>query len=134
MGEGRKTLKQIVSELRKNFSWNTTSMKAVANFLQKLHYEDRGELSVTQWSLNFLREQKYVCYPLRSRITSAVEILFFAHVDSLWLFKKYPHVVIIDATCKTNKYVIYVELYCYRLSLELQLYMKCCFAIGMIWR
>ena len=51
MGNGRKTPKEIVSNLRQDFPGNVTTTKQVANFLQKLEYEDRGELNVTQWSL-----------------------------------------------------------------------------------
>lgn len=102
-GDGRKTPKQIVGELRKSFPGNVTSRKTVANFLQKMHYEDRGELTVTQWSLKFLVDNEYVVYPLRDRRTDEVEILFFANKESLRLMKKFPYVVIIDATYKTNK-------------------------------
>jgi len=100
---GRKTPKAIVGELRIDFPGNVTSKKQVANFLQKLEYEDRGELNVTQWSLKFLMEHEYVMYPLKNTITNEVEILFFAHKESLHLLKKFSYVVVIDATYKSNK-------------------------------
>ena len=102
-GDGRKTPNQIVSELRQNFPGNVTSRKQVANFLQKLQYEDLGDLTVTQWSIRFMVEQKYIVHPLRDAKTDEVAILFFANPESLRLLKKFPYVIIIDATYKTNK-------------------------------
>ena len=72
--------------------------------MQKINFEDRGELSVTQWSLNFQKENKYFCQPLRNTRTNEVEVLFFAHPESIRLFRKFPHVIIMDATYKTNRY------------------------------
>ena len=102
-GNRRKTPKDIVGHLRLDFPGNVTSTKQVSNFLQKLEYEDRGELNVTQWSLKFLVEHDYVIYPLKNTITNEVEILFFANKESLHLLKKFPYVVVIDTTYKSNK-------------------------------
>lgn len=102
-GDGRKTPKEIISELRRSFPGNVTKRKQVANFLQKLQYEDRGELTVTQWSLKFLVDNDYVVAPIRDKGTNEVQILFFANKESLRLLKKFPYVVIVDATYKTNK-------------------------------
>lgn len=102
-GNGRKTPLEIVAEMRKDFPGNVTSTKQVANFLQQLEYEDRGELTIRQWSLKFIVEHDYVIYPLKNRTTNQVKILFFANKESLHLLKKFPYVVVIDATYKTNK-------------------------------
>lgn len=102
-GTGRKTPKEIISKLREKYPGNVTSRRQVANFLQKVNYEDRGELNVTQWSLKFLRDHDYVVHPHRDTTNGEVAILFFANQESLRLLKKYPYVVIIDATYKTNK-------------------------------
>ena len=94
---------QILSELKKTFPGNVISRKQIANFLQKLDYEDRGELTVTQWSLKFLVDNAYILYPLRNKAKDEVEIIFFANKESLRLLKKFPYVVVMDATYKTNK-------------------------------
>ena len=55
-----------------------------------------------------MKDNGYLFYPLRNvKKGDEVEILFFAHPESIRLLKKFPHVVIIDATYKTNKYVIH---------------------------
>jgi len=102
-GDDMRTPKQIVAKLRSNNPENVTKRKQVANFLYKLQYEDRGELTVTQWSLKFLKDNGYTVAPIRDSSTNEVQILFFAHRDSLRLLKKFPYVVIVDATYKTNK-------------------------------
>jgi len=89
--------------LRANNPGNVTKRKQVANFLYKLNFEDRGELTVTQWALKFLADNDYVFSPVRDVNTNEVQILFFAHRESLRLLKKFPYVVIVDATYKTNK-------------------------------
>ena len=88
-GDGLRTPMQILSELRKTFHGNVTSRKQIANFLQKLDYEDREELTVTQWSLKFLIDNAYILYPLRNKINLEVEILFFDKKESLRLLKKF---------------------------------------------
>ena len=102
-GDGMMTPKEIVGRLRDADPHNLTKRKQVANFLYKLQYEDRGELTITQWSLKFLKDNGYTVAPIRDRSTNEVEILFFAHPDSLHLLRKFPNVVIVDATYKTNK-------------------------------
>lgn len=93
----------IVAQLQAFFPGNVTSSKQVSNYLQRINYEDRGEMSVTQWTLNFMKEHRYEVFPLREIATNEMDILFFAHPDSLHLFKRFPYVIVIDATYKTNR-------------------------------
>ena len=102
-GDGRNTPKQIVAKLRNDNPSNVTKRKQVANFLYKLYFEDRRELTVTQWALKFLADNEYEFSPVRDMNTNEVQILFFAHKESLRLLKKFPYVVIVDTTYKTNK-------------------------------
>ena len=108
-GDGRNTPKQIVAKLRTDNPGNVTKRKQVANFLYKLHFEDRGELTVTQWALKFLADNEYAFSPVRDMNTNEVQILFFAHKESLRLLKKFPYVVIVDATYKTNNLVLMLD-------------------------
>ena len=42
-------------------------------------------------------------------LKNEVQILFFAHKESLRLLKKFPYVVIVDATYETNKLVLMLD-------------------------
>ena len=77
LGETFVTPRTIVGKMRKFFPGNVTSMKQVSNFLQKMHYEDCGEMTITQWTLNFLQQNRYSVFPLRNLSTGETDILFF---------------------------------------------------------
>lgn len=94
---------QICHQLRKKFPGNCTSTRQVSNFLQRVQFDERGALTVTQWSLRFLKEHKYEVFPLRENKTNEVDVLFFAHPESLKMLRRFPYVFVIDATYKTNK-------------------------------
>lgn len=40
---------------------------------------------------------------MRENKTNEVDVLFFAHPESLKMLRRFPYVFVIDATYKTNK-------------------------------
>nr|KAJ0208671.1 hypothetical protein LSAT_V11C400191360 [Lactuca sativa] len=80
------TLKTIYNErlkLRSSWNYGKTPMQVLMEILNEKHF-------VTDFSVN--------------SISNELENLFFIHPRSLNIWKAFPHVLIIDATYKTNKY------------------------------
>ena len=95
--------REIQTELATVFPGNVTSIKQINNFRQKMQFEDLGELTVTQWTLQFLTDKEYKVFTRREKLSGEVDILMFANPTSLHLLKLFPYVVVIDATYKTNR-------------------------------
>nr|KAJ0203907.1 hypothetical protein LSAT_V11C500248840 [Lactuca sativa] len=80
------TLKTIYNarlKLRLSRNFGKTPMKVLVEILMEKHF-------VMEFSVNY--------------ISNELENLFFVHSHSLNIWKTFPHVLIIDATYKTNKY------------------------------
>ena len=54
--------------------------------------------------MEILNEKHFVTDFSVNSISNELENLFFIHPRSLNIWKAFPHVLIIDATYKTNKY------------------------------
>jgi alpha-glucosidase len=95
--------KMVLQELRAKYPGNVTSIRQIYNMREKLILEDCGELTVTQWSLKFLKDRGYIVHPRRVSGSDVMNVLFFVHPTGLRMLKMFPYVVIMDSTYKTNR-------------------------------
>ena len=102
------TPKMVLQELRAKYPGNVTSIRQIYNMRETLMVEDCGEMTMTQWCLKFLKDREYRVRARQVRGSDVINALFFVHPTSLRLLKKFPYVIIMDSTYKTNKYVIYL--------------------------
>ena len=95
--------KAISYGLRQADANSVTSSRSLENTLNKLAVEERGNRTMTQDTLHHLRERGYYYEFRRSPDDDNVlNDLFLAHPDGIRLLNKYPYVVVMDSTYKTN--------------------------------
>ncbi|TYI10893.1 hypothetical protein ES332_A09G172000v1 [Gossypium tomentosum] len=83
--------KKLLVDLRsKNDENNISTLKTIYNAWQKLRSSQNVSKTLIQFSVN--------------NISNELENLFFIHPRSLDIWRAFPHVLIVDATYKTNKY------------------------------
>ena len=54
--------------------------------------------------MSFLQREGYIFESRTNAVTNELEDLFFAHPGSLERWRAFPHVLLMDATYKTNRY------------------------------
>ncbi|XP_022031420.1 uncharacterized protein LOC110932389 [Helianthus annuus] len=64
-------------------------------------YGDRTPMQILE---SMLQEERYIYFTRVNPSTNAVEEVFFVHPDSYNMWRAFPHVLMIDATYKTNEY------------------------------
>nr|KJB24588.1 hypothetical protein B456_004G152900 [Gossypium raimondii] len=84
------TPRDILSTLNEQDENNVSTLKTIYNARQKLRLSQNVGKILIQFSVN--------------NISNELENLFFIHPRSLDIWRAFPHVLIVDATYKTNKY------------------------------
>ena len=95
--------KSISYGLRKWRKQNVTSSKTLQNTLTKIAVQQRGHRTMTQHALHQLHKRGYYFkYRTQPRDPNTISELFLAHKDGVRLLKKFPYVIVLDCTYKTN--------------------------------
>ncbi|XP_071691511.1 uncharacterized protein [Rutidosis leptorrhynchoides] len=95
--------KDIFSVLKQQYPNNVSTMSTIYNALKKIRLMETGCKSPMQVLMSLLNPSGYIYY---STTTTSNELnnLFFVHPISYNIWRAFPHVLIIDATYKTNPY------------------------------
>ncbi|XP_042752462.1 PKS-NRPS hybrid synthetase cheA-like [Lactuca sativa] len=83
---------------------NVSTLKIIYNERLKLHSSRNYGKTPMQVLMEILNEKHFVTDFSVNSISNELENLFFIHPQSLNIWKAFPHILIIDATYKTNKY------------------------------
>lgn len=81
-------------------------LKDVHNTVQRLNRHNRIGNTTMQRLENALVGKNFIFYTSENRTTNVVENIFFTHDLSWKMWCAFPHVVILDATYKTNMYML----------------------------
>nr|KAJ0187879.1 hypothetical protein LSAT_V11C900487460 [Lactuca sativa] len=82
---------------------NVSTIKTIYNAQQKIRMHEQAGRTPIQVVMSLLHTNDYV-YEFTTRDSNELENLFFVHPTSWKIWRAFPHVLIIDATYKTNKY------------------------------
>ncbi|KAJ0441648.1 putative transcription factor FAR family [Helianthus annuus] len=112
--EDKKLVKELAEQDIPNQSiWRTLTKnnpdrklipKDIHNAVQKINAEKNVGKSPMQKLENILLEKDYTYYMRTNEISNEVEDVFFVHKKSFTMWCAFPHVLMIDATYKTNMY------------------------------
>jgi hypothetical protein len=98
--------KNILSALTTKNPNRPVILKDVHNIVQKLNRQNRIGNTTMQRLENALVGKNFTFYTSENRTTNDVENIFFTHELSWKMWCAFPHVVILDATYKTNMYML----------------------------
>ncbi|XP_021986238.1 protein FAR-RED IMPAIRED RESPONSE 1-like [Helianthus annuus] len=90
--------------IRKQNSHIVCIIQDIQNMIKKIKLKMYGDRTPTQILENMLQEERYVYFTRVNPPTNTVEEVFFVHPDSYNMWRAFPHVLMIDATYKTNEY------------------------------
>ncbi|XP_012847440.1 PREDICTED: protein FAR-RED ELONGATED HYPOCOTYL 3-like [Erythranthe guttata] len=96
--------KKILANLRQNGLGLDAYSKQIYNEKAKLRKLARGDLTVMQHLIGLLEEHNYYKWFRTDETTHAVIDLMWAHPLSFELLSKFPYVILLDSTYKTNQY------------------------------
>ncbi|XP_012832675.1 PREDICTED: protein FAR-RED ELONGATED HYPOCOTYL 3-like [Erythranthe guttata] len=96
--------KKILANLRKNGLGLDAYSKQIYNEKAKLRRLARGDRTVMQYLIELLEEHNYYKWFRTDETTHAVIDLMWAHPLSVELLSKFPYVILLDSTYKTNQY------------------------------
>ncbi|XP_038711764.1 uncharacterized protein LOC120005958 [Tripterygium wilfordii] len=95
--------RDILAELKKRDSNNVSTIRIIYNAHKKHMTSERSGQSQMQVVFSFLKDQEYFFDYRANHATNELEDLFFAHPGSLDRLYAFPHVLLIYATCQTNR-------------------------------
>ncbi|KAJ0624070.1 putative MULE transposase domain, FHY3/FAR1 family [Helianthus annuus] len=95
---------QIYLTIRNQYPHSVCILQDVQNMIKKIKRKMYGDRTPMQILESMLQEERYVCFTRVNPSTNAVEEVFFVHPDSYNMWRAFPHVLMIDATYKTNEY------------------------------
>ncbi|XP_023739282.1 uncharacterized protein LOC111887345 [Lactuca sativa] len=98
--------KDILSTLKKENVENLSILPTIYNARQKFRMKENSGKTQMQVVMSFLAENDYMYYSRADKSTNELQDLFFAHQRSLEMWRTFPHVMLMDATYKTNRYEI----------------------------
>ncbi|KAL7589277.1 hypothetical protein Lser_V15G37415 [Lactuca serriola] len=98
------TLHDILSIIKERDENNVSTLKTIYNERLKLRSSRNYGKTPMQVLMEMLNEKHFVTDFSVNSISNELENLFFIHPRLLNIWKAFPHVLIIDATYKTNKY------------------------------
>ncbi|XP_038717231.1 protein FAR1-RELATED SEQUENCE 5-like [Tripterygium wilfordii] len=104
MSSDRVKPRDILASLKKRDAKNASTIKTIYNARQKFRTSEKAGKSHIQSLMSFLHEHMYLFYYRTNDITNELQDLFFAHPDSLEILRAFPHVLLMDATYKTNRF------------------------------
>ncbi|KAD6795429.1 hypothetical protein E3N88_06325 [Mikania micrantha] len=96
--------RNILSIIKKHNPANVSIPRDVYNLQQKLKNKNKFGDTPMQVLENVLHSQRYVYYTREDPETNVVEDIFFCHPKSYCWWRAFPHVLMMDATYKTNQY------------------------------
>ncbi|KAI3747658.1 hypothetical protein L6452_10224 [Arctium lappa] len=101
----RKNVKprDILSTLKEQNPNNVSTLRTIYNARRKFwatEHEGRTQMQVV---MSFLQEEGYM-HEARTNKSNELEDLFFIHPISMEMWRAFPHVLLMDATYKTNRY------------------------------
>ncbi|XP_038687515.1 uncharacterized protein LOC119986895 [Tripterygium wilfordii] len=97
VGRFSTTKNDILVDLSKNL----VKPRNILYTLKKGHKADKSQM---QQLMSFLHQYGYIFFNLSNAQIDELEELFFTHPGSLELLREFPHVLLMDATYKTNKF------------------------------
>ncbi|XP_023749725.1 uncharacterized protein LOC111898009 [Lactuca sativa] len=98
----------ILSVVKDHDENNVSTLRTIYNARLKLHSSKNYGKTPMQVLMEILNEKHFITEFFVNSISNELENLFFLHPQSLNIWKALTHVLIIDATYKTNKYDISV--------------------------
>ncbi|XP_039010272.1 uncharacterized protein LOC120138964 [Hibiscus syriacus] len=96
--------RDILSILKSQNENNVSTLKDICNAQYKIRKSLQVEKSMMQVLMSLLHSNGYVHDFSTNDVTNELEALFFVHPTSFKIWRAFPHVLMIDATYKTNKY------------------------------
>ncbi|KAJ9543670.1 hypothetical protein OSB04_023377 [Centaurea solstitialis] len=101
----RKNVKprDILSTLKEQNPDNVSTLRTIYNARQKFWATEHKGRTQMQVVMSFLQEEGYM-HEVRANKSNQLEDLFFIHPISLTLWRAFPHILLMDATYKTNRY------------------------------
>ncbi|KAL7606521.1 hypothetical protein Lser_V15G19176 [Lactuca serriola] len=96
--------RNILSILKEHDVNNVSILKTIYNAQYKLRSSQNDGKTPMQVLMGILNDKKFVIEFSVNNISNELENLFFIHPLSLDIWQAFPHVLIIDASYKTNKY------------------------------
>ncbi|KAD3337353.1 hypothetical protein E3N88_32873 [Mikania micrantha] len=94
----------ILSSINKHNPANVSVPRDVYNLQQKIKNKKKFGDTPMQVLENVLHSQRYVYNTREDPETNDVEDIFFCHPKSYCWWRAFPHVLMMDATYKTNRY------------------------------
>nr|GEU88363.1 hypothetical protein [Tanacetum cinerariifolium] len=96
--------RDILSILKAQNENNVSTIKYIHNAQYKIRKALQVGKSPMQVVMSFLHSKGYVHDFSTNDVTNELKALFFVHPTSFKIWRAFPHVLMIDATYKTNKY------------------------------
>ena len=96
--------KQILKQLKIENPNNACTIKHIENALQKNKKQEMGELTTVQYFFKQLKDHGYYHWHRSDGESNALGDVLFAHPKSTDLLRLFPHVLLMDATYRTNVY------------------------------
>ncbi|XP_071713568.1 protein FAR1-RELATED SEQUENCE 5-like [Rutidosis leptorrhynchoides] len=102
--------RDILSVIKQHYPNNVSLLSTIYNAIKKIRMMETGGKSPMQVLMSILHSSGYTYY-YTTGTSNELENLFFIHPISFNIWRAYPHVLIIDATYKTNRYkMTFVEI------------------------
>ena len=95
--------RDILSILKERNLSNVSTISTIYNARNKIRLVEQVGNSPMQVLLSLLHSNGYI-YEFSTTGSNELENLFFVHPTSFDIWRAFPHVLIIDATYKTNQY------------------------------
>ena len=96
--------RDILMALKKQFEGNKSVRKDINNAVHKIRMESKIGETPIQTLEHLLYSKQFVYHTREDPLTNVVQDIFFIHPVSLKIWRAFPHVLLIDATYKTNNY------------------------------
>ncbi|XP_021985014.1 protein FAR1-RELATED SEQUENCE 5-like [Helianthus annuus] len=90
--------------IRNQYPHSVCILQDVQNMIKKIKRKMYGDRTLMHILESMLQEERYVYFTRVNPSTKAVKEVFFVHPDSYNMWRAFPHVLMIDATYKTNEY------------------------------
>lgn len=104
LSEQHMPTRNILSSVKKFFPGNVSINRDLYNVTQKIKNKKKVGTTPMQVLENLLHSKGYSYYTREDPATEIVEEIFFCHKKSFSIWRAFPHVLMIDATYKTNMY------------------------------
>ncbi|XP_052300876.1 PKS-NRPS hybrid synthetase cheA-like [Citrus sinensis] len=96
--------KDILYTIKQRDIYNATTMRSIYNARHRYKVKELAGRSKMQLLMSKLTEHNYIEWYRSDADTDSVKDLFWAHPFAIDLLRAFPHVLIMDCTCKTNRY------------------------------